>query len=146
MAYYVNDTTTGTTLLACRTKNEASIYALWANECQGGCSIEAQEERFPIQIGGEELLNYFGFTIDSLVDRLFTLMPTRSRAESNIVLIKTMLKDPSQSKSTCCLQAEKYPAHYSRLSKTLSQHCAWVSLLSGGRNPMKLLRGIRGDL
>ncbi|AXC88506.1 hypothetical protein PZE02_003445 [Salmonella enterica subsp. enterica serovar Vitkin] len=146
MTYYVNDTASGTTLLSCRTKKEASIYASWANECQGSCNIEAQECKYPIQSSGEQLLNYFGFTIDSLVDGLFTLMPTRSRAESNIVLIKTMLKDPSQSKSTCCIQANKYPTHYSRLSRTLSEHCAWVSLLSGGRNPMKLLRGVRGDL
>lgn len=146
MAYYVNDTTAGTTLLVCRTRNEALIYASWANECQGGCNVEAQENKFPIQISGEQLLHYFGFTIDSLVDRLFTLMPTRSRADSNVILIKSMLKNPSQSKSTCCLHADKYPAHYSRLSRTLSQHCAWVSLLSGGRNPMKLLRGVRGDL
>ncbi|ONG18936.1 hypothetical protein BWR13_01675 [Escherichia coli] len=110
MVYYVNDTAAATTLLTCRTKKEASIYASWANECQ------------------------------------VTLMPTRSRAESNIVLIKIMLKTPTQSKATCCLKADKYPAHYSRLSRTLSQHCAWISQLSGGRNPMKLLRGIRGDL
>ncbi|HCJ5541468.1 TPA: hypothetical protein NUX02_004162 [Escherichia coli] len=146
MVYYVNDTAAATTLLTCRTKKEASIYASWANECQGECNIEAQEDKFPIQISGEELLIYFGFTIDTLVDRLFTLMPTRSRAESNIVLIKIMLKTPTQSKATCCLKADKYPAHYSRLSRTLSQHCAWISQLSGGRNPMKLLRGIRGDL
>ncbi|MDO90948.1 hypothetical protein EB413_19845 [Salmonella enterica] len=82
----------------------------------------------------------------SLVDRVFTLMPVRTRVDSNKLLIKTMLKNPTLSKASCCLQVDKYPTHYSRLSNTLSEHCAWVGLLSGGRNPMKLLRGIRGDL
>ena len=123
MVFYVNETSECMTVLVCRTMREAEIYAGLANENLGVSSIRPSTTYYNNHITGDRLLGYFGFTIDSLVDRVFTLMPVRTR-----------------------VQVDKYPTHYSRLSNTLSEHCAWVGLLSGGRNPMKLLRGIRGDL
>ncbi|EBH3057705.1 hypothetical protein FKH56_22335 [Salmonella enterica] len=146
MVFYVNETSECMTVLVCRTMREAEIYAGWANENLGVSSIRPSTTYYNNHITGDRLLGYFGFTIDSLVDRVFTLMPVRTRVDSNKLLIKTMLKNPTLSKASCCLQVDKYPTHYSRLSNTLSEHCAWVGLLSGGRNPMKLLRGIRGHL
>lgn len=146
MAFYVNDTKNQATLLICRSFKEASIYATWANENLDCNYIRADTERCAHLITGEKLLSYYGFTIDSLIERLFSLLPSRSRVDSNVALIKILLKNTDISKSASCQQANKYPTHYSRLSNTLGQHSTWIASVTGGRNPMKLLRGIRGDL
>lgn len=146
MIYHVNDTKAELTLLACKSFKEAKIYATWANECMSSDQVQVSSSAYSTHITGDRLLSYFDFTIDSLVERIFLQLPSRSRVESNIVLIKAMLKEPCLSKSVCCREANKYPTHYSRLSKTIGQHCALIASVTGGRNPMKLLRRIRGDL
>lgn len=146
MAFYVNDNTLQVTILSCRTDKEASVYATWANEYLGINSICVETEKYDVFATGEQLLSYFGFTVDSIVEQVFALLPIRSRVESNVELIKTMLRETNLSKALCCQHANKYPEHYSRLSKTLGQYCSRISGLTGGRNPMKLLRGIRGDI
>lgn len=146
MTYYVNDTHRMVTLLICGTDTDATIYAAWANERLDAKPIQVEAKCHALIKSGDELLGYFGFSIDSLVDTLFLMLPVRSRIHSNIALIKALLREPGISKNQCCIRESKSPTHYSRLSNTLSLHAKWVSDLSGGRNPMRLLRAIRGDL
>lgn len=146
MYYYVNDAKSKITLLVCSSEREAKIFATWANELKDGMLIRTDTHQYPERASGEELLRYFGFTIDSIVDLIFSILPTRSRVDSNATLIKAMLYEPGKTKSACCEQAKKNPTHYSRLSNILGQHCSLIASLTGGRNPMKLLRGLRGDL
>ncbi|HDS3503832.1 TPA: hypothetical protein QIR73_004796 [Enterobacter cloacae] len=146
MTYYVNDTRRMVTLLICGSDTDASVFATWANEHLNTNEIHVETQSFDLVKSGDELLGYFGFSIDSLVDKLFLMLPARSRIHSNTALIKAMLREPGLTKHQCCIRESKSPTHYSRLSNNLSLHAKWVSELSGGRNPMRLLRAIRGDL
>ncbi|AYN25613.1 hypothetical protein D8682_00625 (plasmid) [Buttiauxella sp. 3AFRM03] len=146
MTYYVNDTHRMVTLLICGTYADATIYAAWANEQLDANQIQVEAKCHALIKSGDELLGYFGFSIDTLVDTLFLMLPARSRIHSNMALIKTLIREPELSKRQCCIRERKSPTHYSRLSNILSLHAKWVSDLSGGRNPMRLLRAIRGDL
>nr|EES0545415.1 hypothetical protein [Escherichia coli] len=146
MTYYVNDTRRMVTLLICGSDSDASVFANWANEHMKTDVILVETRSLVLIKNGDELLGYFGFSIDSLVDKLFSMLPARSRIHSNTALIKALLREPGLSKHQCCIRENKSPTHYSRLSNNLSLHAKWVSELSGGRNPMRLLRAIRGDL
>ncbi|ENU4835439.1 hypothetical protein ACFH4J_003423 [Escherichia coli] len=146
MSYFVNDTINKVTLLRCTDINEAIIYASWATECGNVKSIEIEHSPYKTNAQGDLLLSYYGFSIDSLVDTVFSSMPQRSRNLINKSLIKMLLRFPELTKNECCVLTGKEPTHYSRVSRMMSNNCKLVSELSGGRNPMKLMRGIRGDL
>ena len=146
MSYYVNDKINKITVLICSDISEASVYAAWALEATQIRSIEIERSPYTTTATGETLLGYYGFSIDSLVDNIFACMPQRSKAWLNKSMVKMLLRFPELSKNECCLLTGKQPTHYSRVSRLMSQHCKKVSELSGGRNPMKLLRGIRSDL
>lgn len=145
VSYYVNDPKLKMTILTCRNLKEALVYASWANEVVSK-GLVVEEQNYGGGITGDVLLSYYGFTIDSVIDLIFSLVPNRSRIEGNKLLLKYMLSEPNISKSICCQCSNKNPEHYSRLSRMIGQQCLSVSRLTGGRNPMKLLRGIRGDL
>ncbi|VAK79297.1 Uncharacterised protein [Enterobacter cloacae] len=146
MTYYVNDAGRMVTLLACASAIDARIFASWANEHMRSDQVCVEMQRHALIEEGDDLLSYFGFTIDSLVDRLFVLLPARSQIKANIALIKCLLKEPTLSKQQCCIKQNKSPSHYSRLSNSLSLHAKMVGELTGGRNPIRLLRAIRSDL
>ncbi len=146
MTVYVNDTVRLATLPVCSSEDEAAIYAVWANEYLKATYIRVESKRYECVNNGDDLLNYFGFTIDSLVDSLFCLLPSRSRISSNISLIKRLLHDTATTKHQCCIMEDKRPSHYGRLSSNISLHSKMVSDLTGGRNPIKLLRAIRSDI
>ncbi|MCV9895691.1 hypothetical protein C3O71_12760 [Cronobacter sakazakii] len=146
MIYYVNDTLIKRTLLVCNNKNEARIYSTWANENWPGQVVRAEPHQYSEIDSGDALLAYFGFTIDSLVDAIFQILPARSQNINNVTLIKMLLRNPQLSKHQCCLRSDKHPTHYSRLSNTLGQYCQLTATISGGRSAMKLLRAVRGDI
>ncbi|MEL6008259.1 hypothetical protein J4Z08_21270 [Citrobacter portucalensis] len=144
--FFLNDSTANTTILSCRNQTEAAIYKNWAQEHNDGKILSIDLTSLQNMATGEELLRYFGFTIDELIRHLFVLLPARSRSLENRKLLFSMLLYPTLSKKQCCDMSQKNHEHYSRFSKTLSSQCASIALLSGGRNPLKLMRGIRGDL
>ncbi|WP_303745440.1 hypothetical protein [Enterobacter hormaechei] len=146
MTYYINDTSNEITVLICSDRSEANVFASWALEVSQIRSIEIELSPYTTTAEGERLLGYYGFSIDSLVDNIFACMPQRSKTWLNKSMVKMLLRFPELSKNECCLLTGKQPTHYSRVSRLMSQHCMKVSELSGGRNPMKLLRGIRSDL
>lgn len=146
MSYFINDTSNRVTILLCSNQTEASIYAAWAREYAGDKSIEIELSPYTTNAAGDVLLSYYGFSIETLVDTVFECLPKRSQSCSNKSMIKMLLRFPDLTKNECCMLTGREPTHYSRVSRLMSSHCKRVAVLSGGRNPMRLLREIRGDL
>lgn len=146
MPYFVNDTIKKITLLPCLSLPEAKIYATWAQEYDHKTSIDIERSPCKTSAQGDILLAYYGFTIDTLVENVFACLPSRSQSVSNKRMIKMLLRHPELSKNECCILIGKEPTHYSRVSKLIGHHCKRISVISGGRNPMRLMREIRSDL
>lgn len=144
--HFLNDNSNQLTILCCRSRSEAIIYMTWAQEHNDGKTLVIDSTCHQEVATGENLLSYFGFTLDEIITNLFVLLPPRSRSIENRKLLLFMLLYPTLSKKQCCDMSEKNHEHYSRFSKALSNQCASIAVLSGGRNPLKLLRSIRGDL
>lgn len=146
MPFYINDESRCFTILKCETNAEALIYKNWIEENTPNRVISISAQMDFEFCEGETLVNYFGFTIETLVTSLFDIVPARSQSDKNQGLVIMLLKNPELSKNRCCIACDKEPTHYNRLIKALGTYCALISKLTGGRNPMKLLRGVRSDL
>ncbi|MGE6471122.1 hypothetical protein [Serratia proteamaculans] len=146
MNYFVNDVTRQLTIIKGLTHAEGLIYAAWASENSISSVIKAETVCYEQISDGELILSYYGFSIDTLIDAIFELVPARSQSVNNVKLFKLLLKNPELPKLQCCVLSNKQATHYNRLGRAVGHYCQRVAALSGGRNPMKLLRAIRGDI
>lgn len=122
-------------------------YMNWIKESNINCRIELSAERVGSLLNNAtEVLYYFGFTTESYIESLLTILPAKSAdSPANKKLIEIILTHPQLAKSKCCEMAGKNPTHFTRLAQTIRDCSEKVANISGGRNPVRILESIRVD-
>lgn len=143
---YLNDNTNQQTVMRLPRIEDFVIFRNWVQENHPDIQLDSSENRAGVVSDVQLCLNYFGYTLESFLDDLFNLLPPKSAAsDNNRHLIRTVLQNPDMPKSKCCNIAGKNPTHYNRLIQTIEENCNKAAKITGGRNPISIIKSIRAD-
>ncbi|MBB6117773.1 hypothetical protein F4826_004752 [Rahnella inusitata] len=143
---YLNDKKNQQTIMRYDRPEDFVIFRNWVQENHADLELVSSKQRTGLICDVQLCLHYFGYTVEGFLDDLFDILPARSsNAESNRELIRIVLQNPEMPKSKCCELSGKNPTHYNRLIQTIEENCAKAAKITGGRNPILIIRSIRSD-